>query len=69
MSRLQVELAFTEDLNNIEAAARAHLGMNHPGADQVQYVRLPKTQHAPERVYASERPSPGLLSRLLGLVE
>ena len=69
MSRLQVDLAFKKDLNNVELAARENLGMDHPGTDQVQYVQLPEVQEAPERMYASEKPSPGLLSRLLGIME
>lgn len=66
---LRVDLAFKEDLKNIEGKAKVSLGMNYPAQGQVQYVNLPETKGRYGEAQVIEKSAPGLLSRLLGLNE
>ena len=68
--KMKVELAGSEDLNNIEFKATADLGMQYPEEGQVQYVELPEEpDKQAEHVDAGKasRPGKSIWNRLLGL--
>lgn len=63
--KLKVELAYSEDLNNIEFAAMANLGMHYPENGQVLYIDLP-VLNEPANVEVASQPTKSVLSRLFG---
>lgn len=65
---LEVDLAFTENLSNIEASAEKTLGMNYPDDDQVVYVELPEKEDHLKRSQVVQKPEESFWSRLLGFL-
>jgi cell division protein FtsL len=66
---LKVELAGSEDLNSIEFAAAAELGMQYPEEGQVKYVVVPEPDKHVEQADANAAtlPRESIWSRLLGI--
>jgi cell division protein FtsL len=66
--KLKVELAGSEDLNNIEFAAAADLGMQYPEEGQVMYVDIPEPDKNTEQADANAagQTHESIWSRLLG---
>lgn len=64
--KLKVELAGSEDLNRIEFAATADLGMHYPDEGQLLYVDVPQPDR-PAEVNVASKPEESLWSRILGI--
>lgn len=65
--RLEVELAFNEDLDNIEFAAQADLNMHYPEEEQVLYIDLPAEENEKSTEVADQSKKESIWSRLLGI--
>lgn len=65
---LKVDLAFTENLSNIEASAGKNLGMSYPGEDQVVYVELPEEENNSKKSQVVQMPEENFWSRLFGFL-
>lgn len=65
---LEVDLAFTENLSNIEASAEKTLGMNYPDENQVVYVELPEKEDHLKKSQVVQKPEENFWSRLLGFL-
>ncbi len=66
---LEVDLAFTENLENIEAAAQKSLGMSYPKEDQIVYVDLPDTETEKNEHQIVDKREEGFWSKLLSLLD
>ncbi|HZK33913.1 MAG TPA: hypothetical protein VFD33_01205 [Bacillota bacterium] len=65
--RLRVELAYNQDMKNVEFNALDSLGMYYPEKDQVRYVDLPKADQ-PLKAELVEEPKESFWNRILGFL-
>lgn len=66
--RLKVELAYNEDISNIENLAMDDLGMHYPDKDQIRYVNIPVHSEPAAKAEIAEKPKESIWSRILGFL-
>ncbi|MDD3612415.1 MAG: hypothetical protein WAP98_07530 [Caldicoprobacterales bacterium] len=67
--RLKVELAYNQDMRNVEFQAMGSLNMHYPEKDQVRYVRLPEAEETIKTELVKEQePKESFWMRILGFL-